>query len=277
MAPAVGKPHSGKCRDDAGKLTVMLVGPILAAFLLGIRHGADPDHIAAIDNLTRTAVRNRAAGFIGTLFAGGHAFMVIAITVLIASAGKLLAVDPRLEVAGSWLSVVILLGLAVANIRRLRDSSATAPASFRTRLFSRLMRSDSSVYAAIPIGFLFGLGFETPTQIAAYVVMVSGGPGAICAIGAAFCLGMMVTDTCDSLFLARLLCGNAPARSGRLWLWAVTVSAIAVALIEAAQLAGVRTGFGELQTSAVLVLALVCVYVISLRSTRRRPTRPYAR
>lgn len=249
----------------------MLVAPILAAFFLGLRHGADPDHIAAIDNLTRGAARNRAASFVGTFFAGGHAFMVIAITLVIAFAGKVLVVDARVETAGTWLSVAILLAMAAYNVRRLFVPSACAPASLRAWMFSRFVRPGTGALAAIPIGFLFGLGFETPTQIAAYVVMVSGGPSAVLAIGAAFCVGMMATDTCDSVFLARLLRGRAAARNGRLWLWAVTLSAIAVALLQLAQLAGARLAFGELQTSAVLVLTLVCVYIISLLSIRRRP------
>ena len=250
----------------------MLVAPILAAFLLGLRHGADPDHVAAIDNLTRGSAGRRWAGFVGTFFAGGHACMVIAITLLIAFAERFFVLDSRVEVAGTWLSVAILLAMAAANVRRLFDPSATSPAGFRTRMLSGILRPGTSALVAIPIGFLFGLGFETPSQIAAYLIMVSGGPGAILAIGAAFGLGMMVTDTADSLFVARLLRSSGGARNGRLWLWAVTVSAVAVASIEIAQLAGVPMVLGELQTSAVLILALVCVYVTSLLSIRRRPT-----
>lgn len=250
----------------------MLVAPILAAFLLGLRHGADPDHVAAIDNLTRSSAQRRWSGFVGTFFAGGHACMVIAITLLIAFAGRFFALDVRVEVAGTWLSVAILLVMAALNVRRLLDPAATSPVGLRTRMFAGLLRPGTSALVAIPVGFLFGLGFETPSQIAAYLIMVSGGPAAILAIGAAFGLGMMATDTCDSMFVARLLRSSGTPKSGRLWLWAVTVSAVAVALVEVAQLAGIPIVLGELQTSAVLIVALVCVYVISLLLIRRRPT-----
>ncbi|MBV8171018.1 MAG: hypothetical protein JO219_03710, partial [Candidatus Eremiobacteraeota bacterium] len=62
-------------------------------FVLGLRHGADPDHLAAIDNLTRNSLgaRERLSRFVGTLFAGGHSMMVLSIAALAGLLGSRLA------------------------------------------------------------------------------------------------------------------------------------------------------------------------------------------
>ena len=83
-----------------------------AVFALGLRHGADPDHIAAIDNLTRNAFdeRPRMSRFCGALFAGGHSVMVLGIATLVGILGKPLAAHGSLiESIGTWISIVILV------------------------------------------------------------------------------------------------------------------------------------------------------------------------
>ena len=92
-----------------------------AVFALGLRHGADPDHIAAIDNLTRNSFEKRPflSRFVGTLFAGGHTIMVLAIAALVGYLGTTFAPHGALiEAIGTWISIA-----------RARTDRGTEPAS----------------------------------------------------------------------------------------------------------------------------------------------------
>src|ERR1700752_992766 len=94
----------------------------LTVFVLGMRHGADPDHLAAIDNVTRNA-HGRApitSRYTGVFFAAGHSAMVLALAVLFSIlSARLAARAAWLETAGLWLSVIVLLAIAALNLRAL--------------------------------------------------------------------------------------------------------------------------------------------------------------
>jgi len=252
----------------------MIVAGAFAAFALGLRHGADPDHLAAIDNVTRNAYPRapRLSRFAGTMFAGGHSVMVLAISALAGLLGtRLAAQGAAIERAGTWLSVALLVVLAVVNVRQLRSGGA-APAGFKARLLPRPLREATSALVAIPIGLLFGFGFETSSQVLAYSVAFGSGGGIAGAVlvGAMFCAGMACTDTLDSLLVHRLLAHRSAALPPvmRVWIGSVAALALAVAAYELAQLAGWRPPFGDLTVSAGLVAALVAVFAYVFARTR---------
>ena len=243
-------------------------------FVLGLRHGADPDHLAAIDNVTRNAygATPRLSRFVGTFFAGGHAVMVLAISALVGLLGARFAAHGAvIETVGTWVSIVVLLVVAAMNLRALRAGEARV-AGARTKLLPRALREGSSALVAVPIGLLFGFGFETSSQIAAYAVAFgtdAGLTGALM-VGAAFSLGMICTDTLDSLLVHRLLSQRVQLPGlMRVWIGAVTVLAVAVALYEIAQVVGWRSPVGDLAVSGALVGALVLVFAYVTARTRR--------
>lgn len=245
-------------------------------FALGLRHGADPDHLAAIDNLTRNSlgVGQRLSRFVGTLFAGGHSLMVLSIAALIGLAGTHIASHGAvLESIGTWISVITLYGIAAFNIRQLRARPAGGTAGLKSLLMPKVLRSATSPFAAIPIGLLFGLGFDTSSQVATYSMAFtsSGGVTAALAIGALFCAGMAVTDTLDSLLVHRL-CTRHPLelmRVTRVWIATVTGLALVVATYELAQALGWRSPFPELTVSGALVGVLLLVFTWTVVSTQR--------
>ena len=106
----------------------MISTSAFTVYALGLRHGADPDHLAAIDTMTRnTAVRHpRLSRFVGTFFAGGHTVMVVAIAALVGLLGAHFAAQSDLvETIGTLISIVVLLLLAALNLRQLfRGESA---------------------------------------------------------------------------------------------------------------------------------------------------------
>jgi len=248
---------------------VSFLASLLAALMLGLRHGADPDHLAAIDNLTRNAARAHpsASRFVGTLFASGHTIMILAIALLIGAVGQRGIFGPGLERAGTWLSIAILALMAVLNVRRLLAPGGVTPIGLRTRMLAPLVEKQG-VLAALPVGFLFGLGFETSSQIAAYVVIASGGVTSALAIGGAFCVGMILTDTFDSVLISKFVRAGSGFAAARAWLWAVTLIAVGVAVYEALQLAGWQVPVSELTVSGVLVA--LCAIVFACVAVRSR-------
>ena len=244
-------------------------------FVLGLRHGADPDHLAAIDNVTRNAyVRApRLSRLVGTLFAGGHSVMVLAISALVGLLGARFAAHGALiETVGTWISIVVLIAVGAMNVHTLRAGGSRV-AGAKTRLLPRALREGSSVLLAIPIGLLFGFGFETSSQIAAYAVAfgANAGAGGALLVGATFSAGMIATDTLDSLLVHRIVSYRSHQLPGlmRVWIVSVTALAFAVAAYEAAQLVGWRPPLSDLAVSMVLVGALVTVFVYVFVRTRR--------
>ncbi len=250
-------------------------------FALGLRHGADPDHLAAIDNVTRNAYGKTPflSRFVGTMFAGGHSIMVLALSALVGLLGTRFAAHGQLiETIGTWISIVVLLGIAALNLRQLAGGDRTRLAGAKTRLLPRALRDGTSALLAIPIGLLFGFGFETSSQVATYAVAFGSTAGVwgSVIVGSMFCLGMIVTDTLDSVVVYRLV----SFRSDRLprvmgvWIASVTIFAVAVAIYEVCQVCGWQPPVSDLEVSAALVLALGGIFAYVLLQTRTLPRRP---
>jgi len=247
----------------------------LAVFALGMRHGADPDHLAAIDNLTRNSYEKRpiASRFVGTLFAGSHSVMVLSIAAIVGLAGTRIGVHGQLvETIGTWISVAVLVLIALANLRQLRRGGGGAIAGMKTRLLPKALRDGTSPWLAVPVGLLFGFGFETSSQVATYAIAFGANSGVLGAlfVGAMFCLGMLLTDTLDSVLVHRLVSDRSSRRpqTMRVWIWAVTIVALAVAGYQLAQLVGRPLPVSDLAVSAAIVGALLAVFAYVFASTR---------
>ncbi len=244
-------------------------------FVLGLRHGADPDHLAAIDNVTRSAyVRTpRLSRFVGTFFAGGHTVMVLAISALVGLLGARFAAHGALiETIGTWISIVVLLAVGVMNLHTL-CAGGSRVAGAKTRLLPKRLRESSNALLAIPIGLLFGFGFETSSQIAAYAVAfgANGGVSGALLVGAMFSAGMISTDTLDSLLVHRLVSYRSdrlPALM-RVWIGSVTILAFVVAVYETAQVLGWHSPVSDLAVSTLIVASLVAVFAYVFVRTRR--------
>lgn len=245
----------------------MIATGAFTVFALGLRHGADPDHLAAIDNMTRNSIRARPrlSRYIGTLFAGGHTLMVLAIAAMIGFASaRLSANSQRIEDAGTVISIVVLVLLACLNLRQLASGQTDRIAGTKTRLLPACLRNAATPWVAIPVGLLFGFGFETSSQIAAYAVAFGADAGLTGAliVGGMFCSGMICTDTLDSVLVHRLVSyrkGQLP-RVMRVWIWSVTVFALLVAAYELSQLLGWQPPLSEIGVSAILVGTLFAVF-----------------
>lgn len=179
-------------------LTLSLV---LTAYLAGVKHSYDWDHLAAIDNSTRKFVaQGQDPVSVGFAFSLGHSSVVTLAGVLViagtAVVGELMADDSAgnlvLGLVGSGVSGLFLLAMGLFNgsafarsaraFRRVRSGGAVDPldlepqgvvARVLTRPLSRVRRP-RNIYV---IGFLFGLGFDTATTIGLLMMTTGGSPG----------------------------------------------------------------------------------------------------
>jgi len=254
----------------------MISAGAFTVFALGLRHGADPDHLAAIDNMTRNSVERqpRLSRFIGSLFAGGHTIMVFAIAALLGFLGsRFTGAHAGIERAGTIVSIAALLFIAALNVRQLASGDTDRVAGAKFRLMPRFLRTATSPWVALPVGVLFGFGFETSSQVAAYAVAFGADAGIAGAliVASMFCAGMTCTDTLDSLLIHRIVTyrsGRLP-RVMRVWIWCVTILAVGIASYELAQLFGWHSPLTDLSVSGILVAMLLAVFVWIYLSTRQ--------
>jgi high-affinity nickel-transport protein len=205
----------------------LLIGTAVLAYTLGLRHAVDADHIAAIDNVTRSMMQaGKRPLAVGLFFSLGHSTVVFAASAAIAvSVG---AMQWRLDafreiggVIGTAVSAAFLLIIGFANLivlasiwRRLRQSPdredlaelEAANGGLVTRLFGSRFRLITQSWQMYPLGFLFGLGFDTATEIALLGIAASqssqGLPlWSILLFPALFTASMSLIDTADGFLM----------------------------------------------------------------------------
>ena len=219
-----------------GSAGVFGVGLGVTAYLLGVRHAFDADHIAVIDNTTRKLVgagtRSLTAGF---WFSLGHCSVVFGLAFLVALGVRAVVGpvqdkgSPLLQTLGLVGSIVagtflILIGLtnlfAVVGIakvfRRMRGGDFDEAElerqlhqrGFLARLLAKVMRRVSKPWHLYPVGLLMGLGFDTASQVALLVLAAGTAaftlpPYAILVLPVLFAAGMSLFDALDGIFMSR--------------------------------------------------------------------------
>jgi high-affinity nickel-transport protein len=178
-------------------------------FMLGLRHGFDPDHIAMIDSMAYRTLDRRAqlAPWVGTLFALGHGLAVTAIAVALGAFASDIALPSLLRVILDWLPCILLFVVGILNLHALLGQRAYQPRGWKMRFVPARLRDSSHPLAVFAIGILFALVFDTATQAAAwgYAATEAGGSAMALMAGLAFTAGMTVTDTVDGRVMLRLL------------------------------------------------------------------------
>jgi nickel/cobalt transporter (NiCoT) family protein len=209
-----------------------LLGSALLAWVFGLRHAVDADHIAAIDNVVRKLMhdgkRPIGAGF---FFSLGHSTVVFLAALAVAAAtvamqDRMQAFKPIGSIVGTAVSAVFLLLIAAVNLVILRNvwrgfrhvagGGRLNPASLEAtlgggggilaRLCRPLFRAVTRTWHMYPLGFLFGLGFDTATEvgllgIAATQAAQGMSPWQTLAFPALFTAGMALVDTADSILM----------------------------------------------------------------------------
>src|ERR1035437_3629148 len=217
-----------------GKAQMLGVGTGVLAYTLGMRHAFDADHIAAIDNTTRKFMsEGKRPMSVGFFFSLGHSSVVFAITVLLGLGARALGGQVKnansplhhygtiigTTVSGSFLyliatlNLIILVGIVRLFLQmrqgRFDDSELEKHLNargFMMRFFGPLARSVDAPWKMYPVGVLFGLGFDTATEVAFLVLagssVAAGLPlWAILSLPLLFAAGMSLLDTIDGSFM----------------------------------------------------------------------------
>jgi nickel/cobalt transporter (NiCoT) family protein len=211
----------------------VLLGTALLAYGLGVRHAIDADHIAAIDNVTRKLMQEGKRPLtVGFFFSLGHSTVVVLASVAIAVTAtaltRQLAVFHAIgSMIGTLVSALFLLVIAVMNVfifvsvyRTFHRVRAGGPyveedldvllsgGGMLARVFRPLFGMIRESWHMYPLGFLFGLGFDTATEIGLLGISTAeaskGMPiWSILVFAALFTAGMSLVDTADSVMMAR--------------------------------------------------------------------------
>jgi high-affinity nickel-transport protein len=208
----------------------LLLGTAFLAYSFGLRHAVDADHIAAIDNVTRKLMQdgNRPVA-VGFFFSLGHSTIVVVASLIVYATASV--VEQQIDVAreigsviGTSISAFFLISIALINIVILRGvwrvfqearkgggyTSQSPDTLLGTgllgRLFRPLFRMLSAPWQMYPIGLLFGLGFDTATEVA--ILGISAAAAAkglsletMAVFPALFTAGMTLVDTTDGILM----------------------------------------------------------------------------
>ncbi|HVA59508.1 MAG TPA: HoxN/HupN/NixA family nickel/cobalt transporter [Mycobacteriales bacterium] len=293
--------------------TTFGIGTGILAYTLGLRHAFDADHISAIDNTTRKlmAEGKRPLG-VGFFFSLGHSSVVFALAVLLNFGIKALNSQVKnntsglhhytgligTTVSGSFLMLLAILNIVVLvsivkvflELRRGRydDEELERQLNSRglmNRFFGPLARSVDTSWKMYPIGVLFGLGFDTATEVALLVLAGSAVAGglpfwAILSLPILFAAGMSLLDTIDGSFM-NFAYGWAFSRPVRKVYYNITITGLSVAValfiggLEVAQVLSQQLnltggfwnyaqGFNINHAGFVIVGMFIAVWVIAL-------------
>jgi high-affinity nickel-transport protein len=209
----------------------VLLGTALLAYTFGLRHAVDADHIAAIDNVTRKLMQEgKRPVSVGFFFSLGHSTIVFGLSVAIAVTSVMLknrfdSFEAIGGIIGTSVSAFFLLAIAAANLIVLIAVFRTfqhvkrggqfvdedlnlilARRGFFGRIFRNLFRLIEHGWQMYPVGFLFGLGFDTATEVGLLGISATeatrGLPiWSILVFPTLFMAGMALVDTTDSILM----------------------------------------------------------------------------
>lgn len=209
----------------------VLLGTAFLAYSFGLRHAVDADHIAAIDNVTRKLMQEgKQPVSVGFMFSLGHSTVVFVGSIAIASAASML--QHRMEALrsiggaiGTLVSAAFLFGIAIGNLTVLRSvyrifsrvrngvpyveedlNLLLADRGLMARLFRPVFAMIQKSWHMYPLGFLFGLGFDTATEIGLLSISATEASKGLSIFStlvfpALFAAGMSLVDTTDNVLM----------------------------------------------------------------------------
>jgi nickel/cobalt transporter (NiCoT) family protein len=254
---------------------------IAVVFLLGLKHGLDADHLAAIDGLTRynAGRKPRLSRWSGLLFSAGHGVVVTTVAIVVATLATEWRAPGWLEDAGTWISIAFLTLLGSANamaVWRTPKDEVVRAAGLRSRFFARMSRVEHPVLIAA-VGAAFALSFDTISQAVLFSITGSHVAGWVFAagLGLVFTAGMMATDALNGLWVSRLVAraDERAAAASRVMSIAVAFASLAIAALAAARQLSPALDAGlegwSFALSAGVVAIVVAAYGTAMRIALR--------
>lgn len=264
-----------------------LLGLALVVLMLGIRHGFDPDHLAAIDGLTRynSSERPVLAKMAGLLFSLGHGLVIVPLSIYAASLAKTFDVPVWFDTFGTWVSITILLGLAVLNLLSVLGTPAHEAVQlkgWRQSFFARMLNVRHAG-AMLAVGAVFALSFDTLSQASLFAVLASKYQAWHVAVIFAllFVVGMLITDGINGLFIAKLIKRSDYTARVASRVMALAVSGVSILVAAVSILSEINPNFDgwrsgkEVWLGVFIVAILVASYFVGQRLSRPYITKQY--
>ncbi len=238
------------------------VGTGVTAYTLGLRHAFDADHISAIDNVTRKMMNEEKRPLsVGFFFSLGHSTIVFTLAFLIAVGVKALSGPVKNDqstlhkatnvigttVSGTFLYIIAILNIIILvsivriffQMRQGKYDEDTlekelASRGLMNRIFGKRLNRIKEPWQMYPVGVLFGLGFDTATEVALLVIAGSAGAAglpfyAIICLPILFAAGMSLLDTIDGSFM-NFAYGWAFSKPVRKVYYNITITGLSVAV-----------------------------------------------
>ena len=238
------------------------IGVAITAYTLGLRHAFDADHISAIDNTTRKLMaEGKRPLSVGFWFSLGHSTVVFVLGICLTFAaraiiGQVSNSNSTIEsfggivgtlVSGTFLYLIAILNLVILvgivkvfmNMRRGRYNDAELEQQLNSRglmfrFFGRMMRAIHSPWQMYPVGVLFGLGFDTATEVALLAATAGAATAglpwyAVLSLPILFAAGMATMDTLDGSFM-NFAYGWAFSKPVRKVYYNITITGLSVAV-----------------------------------------------
>ncbi len=248
--------------SDTGKTIFFTAGLGITAYVLGMRHAFDADHIAAIDNTTRKLMSDgQRPVSVGFWFSLGHSSIVFGLCALLSLGVRALASQVGDDastlhtvtgligtaVSGAFLMVIAIINLVVLNgilkvFRKMRTGHFAEDEleeqlnkrGFMNRILGGATRAVRKPWHMYPVGLLFGLGFDTATEVS--LLVIAGGAAAfslpwyaIMVLPVLFAAGMSLLDTIDGSFM-NFAYGWAFSKPVRKVFYNITITGLSVAV-----------------------------------------------
>lgn len=250
-------------------------------FLLGLRHGLDADHLAAIDGMTRVAARagRPHARYCGALFSLGHGGIVMSIALLAGALGTRWAPPAWFEPLGSAVSIGFLALVGIVNLHAVWRAPAGTVVSLvgvRGRWIERLLGGPGQrrgPFGAMGVGLLFALSFDTLSQSALFAMLglqFGGAPEGLM-LGGLFTAGMLAADGANGWWISHLIArtDRMAAVASRTMTLAVACVSLLVAAMGGARLASAHFSQWaegkELYASATVIVLVMLSYLMAAR------------
>ncbi|MFC7440412.1 sodium:proton antiporter [Laceyella putida] len=181
-------------------------------FVLGLKHGLDADHLACIDGLTRYNWNKQRpmARWVGTLFSLGHGLVVTGVAVIIGLISRMFSFPGYFDQMATWLSIITLLIIGTLNIsnlvKRTNDQKEFQPQGVKGKWLPKAFRETTNPFVIVMIGGVLALAADTVSQTSVWAMAAGNGSKVMpLLLGLTFTIGMVITDTLDSVIIYRSL------------------------------------------------------------------------
>ena len=242
---------------------------------LGMRHALDVDHITAIDNLVRLHNAIKKSRWVGTGFSTGHMISVLAEMVFITYViGSITSAD-NLAFMGGVIGAVALGVIGAINIYSMKKWGKSGSAILASKILNKtgVLGPTGS---ALVTGMVFGLGFDTATQISAITLSVvasaTSGVQTALILAGFFAVGMIPIDTFDSVILRSAFSKILHTKGFRFMSYALSGTALIIASVASYEILTKSEILPKL-TGPVVAITIVSssfVYAFATRKKRQR-------